>query len=86
MKPHDWKTCWFCIGVRLIFIVGMYMMAVVCLVGSVWDLAHGRWLIAGREFLGVPLCLGMMVLSLKTMAALDKGFDWLFRKIEAKFQ
>jgi len=86
MTLHDWETCWFCRANRIIVIVAMSLMATVCFVGSAWDLVHRHWLVAGREFLGVPVCLGMLWLTLKALTLLNRGFDWLFNKIEAKLQ
>jgi len=75
-----------CQFTRGILVVGMCAMAIVCFVGASENAFHGQWGMAGREFLGVPFCLGMAWLGLRVLQGINDFFDWLFNKIEAKLQ
>ena len=86
MKPHDWQNCLMCQFTRGVLVVGICAMAVVCFVASMDTIWHGRLALGAREFLGVPLCLGMAWFGLKALKGINDFFDWLFNKIEAKLQ
>jgi len=73
--PHD---CRFCRFTRRLLVVGMSLMAVVCLAASVTDLILAQYERASKEFLAVFFCLVMAWLGLMLLKGIYQFFDWIW--------
>jgi hypothetical protein len=69
---HD---CWFCKFNRGLLVVGMLLMAFICLVGSLSNLFQGHWRAASLEFICTFIPLGMIWIGLKVLRAIPILFD-----------
>jgi hypothetical protein len=79
--PHD---CWYCKFNRGLLVVGMLMMAFICLAGSLSSLFQGHWRAAGLEFLCTFIPLGMIWVGLKVLRAIPILFDKLWSDDETQ--
>lgn len=71
---HD---CWFCKTMRAVVVVGFSMYAIIGFVGFIESLVRMHWMEAGKEFLGILLCVVMIPIGLTALRVWSRQMDRL---------
>jgi hypothetical protein len=72
LMPHD---CLFCKLTRGLFLAGMLALAGILLIAVVDNACHAKWLLAGKELVGIFIPLFGAWFGLRILRAMSVAFD-----------